>query len=201
MFVVLISSFISIGLCQFIVDSARVMFTSTEKNDIVSNIRQFTGEMESVAKSSNVAYVYKTFNSGDRATSANRLHDGQSGNFVMFISVQANTNPLNPDQITKIVGYFLTPDATGTGPLKKFTLDYSAAPLDSVANPPETLIAGLTASSAQCKELIQLVQGLSSGNVFYDYMDRSVMVKSKFIQGNSDKRVTNTYSFTISPRG
>jgi len=200
MFVVLIMGFVSVGMYQFIVDSSKVLFVSTEKNDIVSNIRQFSGEMHSVAKSANVAYVYSTFNLADRNAANDRLNDGLSGNCVIFISLQADANPLNPDLITKIVGYFLTPDATGAGALKKFTLTYPGG-VNSVTNTPESLMAGISPTSSTNKDVIQMVQGLSSGKLFYNYRDRSVMVKARFIQGNNSKRVTSAYNFTISPRG
>lgn len=200
MFVLLIMGFVSVGLYQFIVDCSRVMFVSTEKNDIVNNIRQFSGELNSVAKSANVAYVYNSFNLADRDAKADRLQDGLSGNCVVFVTMQPDVNPLNPDLIMKIVGYFVNPDATGIGTLKRFELNYPNG-INSVTNSPESLMASLNANSAGNKLVIGNVQGVNSGKIFYNYRDRSVMVKARFIQGNATKRVTGAYNFTISPRG
>lgn len=199
MFVLLIAGFVSLGLFQFVVDSSRVIFVSTEKNDLVVNIREFSGEMHKVAKSANVAYTYASFNLSDRNVASKRLQDGLSGNFVLFVTMEANANPLNPDLIKKLVGYFIVPDANGAGALKKFEINYPSG-MDSSSNTPESLIAALSPSGSYV-EVIQLVQGLSSGKVFYNYKNRSVMIKARFIQGNNAKRVTSAYNFTISPRG
>lgn len=200
MFVVLIMGFVSLGLYQFLVDSSRVMATSTEKNDLVNNIRQFSGELHSVAKSANVAYVYPSFTLTDRDNKADRLKDGQSGNCVIFVTMLPNANPLNPDLITKIVGYFVTPDASGIGTLKRFELNYPSG-MDAVANSPESLMASVNINSSGNKLVVGNVQGLSSGKIFYNYRDRSVMVKARLLQGNNTKRITSAYNFTISPRG
>jgi type II secretory pathway component PulJ len=202
MFVLLIMGFVSIGLYQFAVDTSRALFTSTEKNEIADDIRQFTGEMEGVAKSANFAYVYTSFQANDRNDITDRRRDGQSGDCVIFVFVEANSNPLNPDLITKIVGYFRRPDtsdAEGRGPVLKFEKKFS--PGRSVATyTPESLIADL-AYSDDYPNVVELSKGLASGKLFYNYLDRSVMIKAEIIHGNAAKRVTDTYNFTVSPRG
>jgi hypothetical protein len=207
MFVVLIAGFISIGLCNFIVDSAKALYTSTEKNDIAGNIRQFTGEMESVAKSSNTAYIYKSFNLTDRDAPADRLHDGQSGDFCLFITIQADpAGTANSDLITRVVGYFRKPDPNdpqNEGPVYKFTHNYptsGAGTKPGNANTPESLIAG-DSYNGTYDQVIQLSKGLSNGSLFYDFLDKSVMVKAQIVHGNIAKRVTDTYNFTVTPRG
>jgi prepilin-type N-terminal cleavage/methylation domain-containing protein len=199
MFTLLIMGFVSLGMYQFLVDSTKIIFVSTEKNDVVNHIRQFTGEMENVARSANVAYIYKSFATTDRNAVSKRMSDGQSGNLVVFISIKPDANPLNPDLITKIVGYFLTPDGSGAGPLKKFELNYPNG-VSVSTNTPESLMSGLS-PTGNYVQVIDIVQGLSSGYLFYNFMNRSVMIKARFKEGNSAKQVTNTYNFTISPRG
>ena len=60
-----------------------------------------------------------------------------------------------------------------------------------------------TSTLTSWPEVIELSQGLSDGRLFHNFYGRSVMVKGEIIQGDgkSTRMATNTYNFTISPRG
>lgn len=46
------------------------------------------------------------------------------------------------------------------------------------------------------------MEGLTSGSLFFEnFQNRSVLIRTKILHGNQAKRVTNTYNFTITPRG
>jgi len=49
--------------------------------------------------------------------------------------------------------------------------------------------------------VIELSRGLADERLFYNFWGRSVMVNGQIHHGNDAKRVTETYNFTISPRG
>jgi hypothetical protein len=50
--------------------------------------------------------------------------------------------------------------------------------------------------------VIELSKGLSNGKLFYNYYDRSIMVRGEIIhRGTATRRATNTYNFTVTPRG
>lgn len=209
MFVLLISGFVSVALCNFMIDSSRALFTSTEKSEIANNIRQFVGEMETVAKASNVAYIYKSFNFADRDTAADRLNDDTSGDCAIFITTEpyydSTKNAYDykkAENITKIVVYFRRPDPAdpeGKGPVLKLTVPIST-PMPTDTYTPESLMAGV-AYTGNYPQVLQLSKGLSNGRLFYNYKDKAVMIKAEIIHGNSAKRITNTYNFTVSPKG
>ena len=55
---------------------------------------------------------------------------------------------------------------------------------------------------SESSEVIELSAGIASGKLFYNFYDRSVMVKGEIIhEGNAFRRASNTYNFTVSPRG
>ena len=59
-----------------------------------------------------------------------------------------------------------------------------------------------TSSAHTNPRVIQLAQGLSNGTLFYNFLDRSIMIKGQIQeQGNLVKKAVNTYNFTVSPRG
>lgn len=202
MFVVLITCFVSGAFVMFLVDSAKALYTTTEQAEISNNMRQLIGEMESVGRSSKVCYVYTSFNPTNRASAANRLPVGSSGDFVLFVTTVPDASlggsSLNQDDITQLVGYFRMPDATGNGPVYKFTKTFSPA-VSTSTNTPEALISSLSYTGAYPK-VAQYVKGESSGCMFYYYQTSTVMIKANIIQG-SPKQVTNALNLTIAPRG
>jgi hypothetical protein len=66
-----------------------------------------------------------------------------------------------------------------------------------------------TSSTSSNPVVIQLAQGLADGTLFYDYRDRSVMVRGQIVDygnnlnvaTNKTRAAINTYNFTVSPRG
>lgn len=56
--------------------------------------------------------------------------------------------------------------------------------------------------SAQHRVVLELSRGLAEGVLFYNYQGQSVIVRGEIIHpGNRQKRATNTYNFTVTPRG
>lgn len=141
-----------------------------------------------------------------------RKRDGESGDFLLLITLGDDLVPYDtPDgakyphdqdytkPITKLVGYFRSVEnaADQTGPVRKFVV-YPKG--NDRFKPVEQLIP----SSANAKSypmVIELSKGLANKRLFYNYRDRSVMVNGQIYHGNDAKRVTDTYNFTISPRG
>jgi len=202
LFVVVIAGFVSLGMYQFAVDTSRSLFTSTEKNEIADDIRQFTGEMTSIARAANYFYIYKSFKPEDRNDISDRQNSAQSGDLAIFIFLEPNANPLLADYITRIVGYFRRPDpddAEDRGPVLKFDMSFPV-PMISSAYTPESLMSSLS-YDADYTNIVELSKGLADGKLFYNYHEKSVMIKAQIIHGNAAKRVTDTYNFTVSPRG
>jgi len=55
--------------------------------------------------------------------------------------------------------------------------------------------------NAESTNVVQLSEGLADGRLFYNFKNRTVMINGKIIHGNQAKWVTDTYNFSISPRG
>ena len=152
------------------------------------DIRNFTNEMIENAR---YADYFKTYTSFSDRTEQN---DGSSGDFLILVHRDAS----DPDKISRVIGYYrYTLSAEAEGPVLMFDNKYS---------PSTSTDLGTLLPAADTKgthgEIIELSNGLSDGKLFYNFYDRSVVVRGEIIHnGAIGEHVTNTYNFTISPRG
>jgi len=131
-------------------------------------------------------------------------------------------------RIERIVGYYRLPinQSTGLpdnslyyntsfeGPLVRFE---SWIPASQQTEELETLInnycqdededpngvphKAIIGEKEQNRSRYNYLEGLAKGRLFYLYTENSIMVNGKINHGSDAKQVTNTYNFTISPRG
>ncbi len=152
------------------------------------DIRNFTNEMIENAR---YADYFKTYTSYTDRTEQN---DGGSGDFLVLV----HRDVTDPDKISRIIGYYrYTVSAGAEGPVLMFDNEYSPSSSTALSSLiPDTSDIGTHG------EIIELSNGLSDGKLFYNFYDRSVVVRGEIIHnGAVGEQVTNTYNFTISPRG
>jgi len=147
-----------------------------------------------------------------------RRDAGESGSCLVLVYNGTNPQPFNPSSrtpIERIVVYTLdtntiTPDKVYR--IRRFELNLD--PTDARRlNPVETLIPAAVTGPEPASSLdvfIPLARGMMAGNIFHNLDDRSVLINAHFFYGNPAhdignsagvKSATNTYSFTITPRG
>lgn len=196
-----------IGVGQILLEMSRTSFITSEKLDINADIRQFTLEMAENARAANHFYIYPSFKSGDRNDSTDRLRDGRSGDFLVLIFQEPWPTKASPERFTKIMGYYRKADseeADSEGPVMLFEKDYTTAGMANAPSAADTTVEELLNSfsyNGDYRVIVQLSRGLSDGHLFYNYLDRSIIVKAEIIHGNAAKQVTDTYNYTVSPRG
>jgi prepilin-type N-terminal cleavage/methylation domain-containing protein len=209
-----IVGFVLIGVAQLMLDTARTSFITAEKLDINADVRQFTLEMAHNARAANHFLIYRSFNIADRNEFDDRLRDGESGDLLVLVFLEPWPNVNSPEHFTRIVGYFREGDPSNPdseGPVKRFERRFhdpngpvpagSSGPYLSAAdNTIEKAISGLSVNG-NYPTVVQLSRGLSDGQLFYNYFDRSILIKAQIIHGNVAKRITDTYNYTVSPRG
>jgi hypothetical protein len=148
--------------------------------------------MSDNATYSNHFLVYPSF--ADRTAPVN---DGLSGDFLVLVY----RDPADQARIERLVGYYRAPadalNPASEGPVRKFDLRFNPSSTQAVA----ALLPAVTTSTGH-PEVVELSRGLSNGRLFYNFLDRSIMVKGEIIhRGSLERRATNTYNFTVSPRG
>lgn len=147
-----------------------------------------------------------------------RFFDGVAGNAPTL---------LGRGEVTRMVGYYVAPNRRIPGEYALYRFDTDAykgvsstwttpwgatfpATLSSTTPQPsgtytiEALLPPATLAYAQRSNhqiVLNDINGLSGGLSFLNYQNRSIIVRTKIVHGNQAKRVTNTYNFTITPRG
>ena len=114
--------------------------------------------------------------------------------------------PADDTKIRRIVGYYHDPDSDGLGPVRKFETLFSPTvtgtslwtllPATSTLHTNPDIISAGTIGQATGTS--------TSGRLFYNFFNRSVMVKGQITYTSNDgltRRAVSTYNFTVSPRG
>lgn len=164
-------------------------FSSYNQGKLLVNrdIRKFTSELSDHATYSNYFIVYDSF------TNRERKDEGTSGDFLVL----ANVNKEDPTLFESLTGYYRSATADTEGPVRKFTIEF-----DPPSSEPIEDLLPAVATVGQHQEVIELSRGLSNGYLFYNFFNRSITVQGEILhQGSNNKQATNTYNFTISPRG
>jgi len=203
-----------VGTLGFFVQALNMYHYDGGKLLVNRDIRTFTSEMTDNATYANYFMLFPTYNDLTREVSVQidpedpsagyttaivdtSVNDGTSGDCLVLVY----KDPADNAKVSRLVGYFRAPadpdDDDSEGPVRKF--DLSISPSSSL--PVWQLMPTITDPTVY-DEVIELSKGLSDGRLFFNFYDRSVIVKGEIIhRGSQTRRATNTYNFTISPRG
>ena len=196
---------LTIGLLRFLLQALNIYYYDGGRLMVNKDVRTFTADLAKDAVASNYFRIYPDFQTRTAAVT-----DGNSGEFLVLVFTDPpdSTSTTGAYIITKLVGYYRDPvdptDPTSLGPVRRFELPVADADKSKDLG---TLLttAGYapTTSAHSYPVVIQLAQGLADGNLFYDYYDRSVMIRGQIVEYGSQggKAAVNTYNFTVSPRG
>lgn len=194
-------SMVMIGAFAVFMQANKALFVSTGKGNINRDIRTFTGELTSIARNANHFFIYNSIDVGDRNQITDRKTMGNTGDFLVLIFQEEHPSMGDPVHITRITGYYRDASANARGPIRKFDIHYAPADYKLAGSTQvEDLIPSKGFLQSQQK-VAELSEGLANGQLFLNYEDRSIMVKGQIIHGNDYKRLTDTYNFTITPRG
>lgn len=202
-----ISGIFLVGVIGFFIQALRIYDYDAKKLQVNRDLRAFTGELNDTAVYANYALVFPDFSTrtnvspvtnpdtGDITTAGVNapVTDGQSGDMLVLVFV----DPENETRISRIVGYYRAASSGGEGPIRRFERTFTPSSTSSA-----TSLLPATTTIDSWPEVIELSRGLSDGRLFHNFYGRSVMVKGEIISDSgAGRRATNTYNFTVSPRG
>lgn len=201
---------VSAGAFRFTIHALNIFHYDAGRIKVNRDIRSFTQQLTTNAVYSSYFRIFPNFTqrsvTAGGVTSSAAVSDGQSGDFLVLVFADTDVSS-GKTLISRIIGYYRDPDspsvASSTGPVRKFDRQISPA-IDAAVTPLyQILNTYVSTSTAHTNPVVlQLAQGLSNGSLFYDFYDRSIMVRGQIIeQGNLMQRAVNTYNFTVSPRG
>lgn len=193
------------GLMAFNIQLIKGGLFSEQKNLINRDIRKVTTDLGEVAKEANYFVMYPSFNTADRDSAEDRLVSDQSGDFILFVHTAANYVSFGVHPIERIVGYYRSPgtvdDLKNVGPVLKFEVTFTT-PIDITTSNTVTLESLIpSAASVSTTKVLELSGGTANGKLFYNFQNKSAMVNGQIYHGNLAARATDTYNFTVSPRG
>jgi hypothetical protein len=202
-----------VGCLGFLIQSLKSYSYDTSKLFVNRDIRTFTNELTDNATYANYFLIFPSF-SGDRSstdpstgvTSDTSVNDGLSGDLLVLVYKDDTINSdgsTNDTKVKRLIGYYRYADPTsasdtsGQGPVRTF--DITISPSSSA--PVWSLLPNVSTMKTN-PLVLQLSVGLADQKLFYNYYDRSIMVKGQiFHEGRLTKDATNIYNFTVSPRG
>ncbi len=188
------------AVLTFSLQTLKIYYYDSGRLMVNRDMRTFTNALANDAVASNYFRIYPSFQNRTAFVT-----DGTSGDFLVLAYTDTN-NSAGAYFIARLVGYYRSPsdltNPSSLGPVRKF--DVPIATADQSKDLP-TLINLYVPSTttANYPVVIQLAQGLSDGTLFYDYRDRSIMVRGQIVDHGSQggRAAINTYNFTVSPRG
>ncbi|MBC8011692.1 MAG: prepilin-type N-terminal cleavage/methylation domain-containing protein [Burkholderiales bacterium] len=209
---VTISGVVMTGMLSVFIQALKIYDYDKKKLMINRHIRKFTSELTESATFANYALIYPDFTTRKNIVTVTnpetgvittvgvtlQKEDGQSGDMLVL----AYVDPDDDTKIQRLVGYYRAAensnDVNSKGPVRRFELEFSPS-----SSSPAVDLLPATSTINTWPEVIELSQGLSDGRLFHNFYGRSVMVKGEIIQGDGKgtRMATNTYNFTISPRG
>lgn len=182
-----VSGIIMGAVMSFLLSTAN--FTAYNEGKLLVNrdIRKFTSELSDNATYSNFFVIYESF------TNRTRVDDGGSGDFLVLAFVDDD----DPTLYTEVIGFYRSATGDTEGPVMRFNEKFNS--------PQASLLEDLLPAAGTLgthDEIIELSKGLSDGQLFYNFFNRSITVQGEILHhGSNLKKATNTYNFTVSPRG
>jgi prepilin-type N-terminal cleavage/methylation domain-containing protein len=201
---------VSVALLSVFIQSLNIYHYDVGKIQVNRDIRTFTSKMSTDATYANYFLIYPNFSTRtntstvtDPTTGATTsvvvdasVNDGLSGEFLVLVFKDDSDDT----KVSRLIGYYRAPTSTDTnseGPVRRFDITISPSSNATVW----TLLPAVSTINDN-PEVVELSKGMSNGKLFYNFYDKSIMVKGQIIhRGSMMRRATNTYNFTVSPRG
>lgn len=209
---------VTLGILRVFIQALNIYYYDTGKILVNKDIRKFTSDMTENATYSNYFRIYPAYTNLTRsitgyadpsdpdagfttALADTSVSDGQSGDCLALVF----KSPTDDTKIAQIIVYYRAPtnpsDPTSTGPVRKHVQDVP----DAYANKSVDQLLGIV-DPTQDDIVVELSRGLATGKLFYNFKDRSIIVKGEIIHrggmiNSRNASATNTYNFTVSPRG
>lgn len=184
-----------------------------------SDIREFTNNFSEAANSSARFLLFTSF------TDRTRAYSNATGDFVVFVRrsrrIPTNGNvtatnfddpTLADDVVFDLLGYYRTNvGSTNRGPVRSFTIPITVAQLNTGE---QGYLAALNAvrpttyNQALDPVVVELAEGMSTmttnttPRLFLNFNENSLVIRGEIRQpARLGNQVSNTYNFTVAPRG
>ena len=208
LFAMAIILLIMAGALPMYLQSSKRILESDAKYEVNEEVRDFTNEIISQAREADAFVLYDNFKGawidGDfvnfRDSSyegRGRLRDGEAGKFLLLLYFGEDLYPNDnePAPLDRMIGIYLDAEENETeGPLRIFFKD----DIDTSKCMEENIPSSSTSSDH--KIIVDSIEGLMGGDIFYNFSSRSILVNGKIAHQSGSISKSNTYNFTVTPR-
>lgn len=196
------------GVLPMYLQSSKRIMESDSKYEVNEDVRKFTNEIISQAREADSFVLYDNYSGtwidgdfvnfrSDTYAGMGRKRDGEAGRFLLLLYYGEDPYPNDsePAPLDHMIGIYLDAEEDESeGPLRFFfkdTIDDSKCL--------EENIPGIS-SSKDHEMIVESIEGLMDGDIFYNFSSRSIMVNGKISHRTGAISKSNTYNFTITPR-
>jgi prepilin-type N-terminal cleavage/methylation domain-containing protein len=203
----------AVGIVAFLRQGMLMYYNDRARTMINRDIRSFTTQMDTDAVTANLFVLYQNFTTRVDPP----IRSGGVGDFLILVYTDPSQTSYGVSMITQLVGYYreVTNTQLNYGPVHRFVIDLSAAPINIKSAPMATIVNNVVTGSASSYPIVtQLAQGLATSTLtgtqptpalFYNFGNNSVMIDAQISESLTEVGTTsqtgNTYNFTVSPRG
>jgi hypothetical protein len=217
MYVTFISGLVVIALVTFLRLIFQMYVYDGARNQVNKDIRSFTGDLINKATYASSFCLFTDFKKASRTKTVasvdydNIKNEEESGD--MMVLVYTTTVPATGVKyVNRLVGFFRSPIAGGAGPVRRFDVSFTNFDARTSTHPYSYLLDTYVPETTETTYpvVIQLAQGLSDGQLFFNYYKTGVLVKGQIVENGLyylgpgttyvSRRAVNTYNFTVSPR-
>ncbi len=192
---------------QLVLGTGRSLFDSTNKLLIAKDVRAFTNEISRSGRSARDFRIYTSLED------LSERQSGQSGDVLALVWAEpesiedASPGAAQRFFVTRIIIFAREAGPEQSeGPVWRYERNYALPDAESAGtDSSQHTVRGLVTdilSAGERRQVLQLSRGLADERLFfYSRLGESVVVNGEIYHGNDHRRTTNTYNFTISPRG
>ena len=190
----------------------RIHFDSTAKLLINKDVRSFTNELSYSTRSARDFRIYAS------ASDLTERDSGLAGDVLVLLWAQpesiadATMGTAQEYFYEKVIVFarIIEDEDANIGPVMLYERDYALPSGTSSGTPAsQNTIAGLTAAVmankdglTDVRQVIELTRGLADERLFFhSRLGDSITINGELYHGNDARRVTNTFNFTVAPRG
>lgn len=206
--VMAIATVVVAGVLTFFIQNLSTQRMTSGKLLLNRDIRKLTSDISKEARDAAFYRIYPSFSIRFDDTNGNGVHDegefdlpdgltaGRSGDYLVLYFLDptgALETGTTRRRVVRTVGYYRASEdpsnPTGAGPVRKHV---------STTNP--TSLPALS-QAADFPEVVEMSRGLSDGRLFFNF-GGSVVIRGELEHpGSLIRKATNTYNFTVAPRG
>lgn len=178
-----VAGVISLIFASFMKSNLSLNYFTAGKINVGKDVRDFTVHLSDAGRMASDFRIFPSFQ--DRTES---VSDGRSGDYLVFYYTDEN------NRLVRLIGFYRSGAQGEESSVRWHDL--------KVKGDEDVLTLPSPNELENFPVILHLTRGMADGRLFANFYEQSVMVSGEIIHpGDRQRRATNFYNFTVSPRG